>query len=91
MSEEVAELRGRVALLEKMVTGYLLEQLLDVKLRAINAETTAIRAAEVIQQAISENAAPGATEEVADGVFDVRGGVAGRRPRETKENLDDVG
>lgn len=76
IEERVAELTGRLNVLERLVTHSLMDQLLDTKLMAINAERTAVRAAEVVQGALSDMASPGYTEEEADeGVMDIRGGI----------------
>lgn len=80
LEREVSEIQGRLAVLEKLVTGSLLDRLLDISLRAINAETTAIKSAELVQGMISDYSAPQGGEESYDGEMDIRGGGVYRRP-----------
>lgn len=88
---EIAELRGRVSVLEKLVTDTLLDKILDSTLKAINAEAVAVRAAETVQQLISEFSAPGVEQESGEGVLDIRGGGAARRaPRGPEPEGEEV-
>lgn len=86
---EVAELRGRVAVLEQLVMRTLVDRILDCSLKAINAETVAVRAAETVQQLISEFSAPGVEEQGDEGVLDIRGGGASRRAHPKTEEEDE--
>lgn len=82
---ELAELRGRVMVLERLLTDTLLKELVDIKLRAINAESNAVRAAEIVQSTISEFNA-GGVESFDDGAVDIRGGVVNRRGKKEEED-----
>lgn len=76
IDEKVAELSGKVKTLEKLLMDVVMGQLVEVKLRCINAETTAVRATESLQELVSSFQS-GESEMAGsgDGFLDVRQGA----------------
>lgn len=76
VDEKVAELSGRLASLEKLLLDVVMGQLVEVKLKCINAENVAVRAAESVNEVLSslpvESSEMGASK---GGYLDVRRGA----------------
>lgn len=83
LEQEVAELRGRLMSLEKLVTDSLLEQILDCKVKAIASESAATRAVEIVQALVNQEGGGEVSAEVSGTErFDVRGGGIVRQGEE---------
>lgn len=80
----IATLEGSFKVLEKQFSDLISNQLIDIKLRCINAEAHSVKSVEMIQQIASEFEQGGAEDlqNVPSGVMDIRGGrtVSNMRP-----------